>query len=179
MTDSANLACGINVNMDSTKVLKCIDDLKEHFQGEFDILKETTRSFQAKFVEYDGWMNQKGEHDRIRDKQDERRDKLIETLQFEIKDLKDSKRDMKEHILKVEGQSRRDNLVFEGVKEHRGETNFDCYCKVTDIMNRMGVPGPHNIRITRAHRLGKYNANINKPRPIITKFHWYGDKVPV
>ncbi len=80
MADSATLARGVNVNMGTATILKSIDDLKEHFQGEFNILKETTRSVQANFVEYDGWMNQKDKGDRIRYKQDERRDKLIETL---------------------------------------------------------------------------------------------------
>ncbi len=93
------------------KVLNSIQDLKAHFQREFDILKDTSKQFQDKFVKHEAWMTQKDEEDREKVEEDNVRDEKLETLQNEVKDLKDSNKTLKWHILKVEGQSRRDNRI--------------------------------------------------------------------
>ncbi len=99
------------IKTDTKKVFNSIQDLKAHFQREFDILKDTSKQFQDKFVKHEAWMTQKDEEDREKVEEDNVRDEKLETLQNEVKDLKDSNKTLKWHILKVEGQSRRDNRI--------------------------------------------------------------------
>ncbi len=49
----------------------------------------------------------------------------IKTPKAEMLHLTQEKDDLKEYVLKLECQSRRDNLVFDGIPEMKGETDFD------------------------------------------------------
>ena len=80
----------------------------------------------------------------------------------------------KEHVLRLETQQRRDNLIFYGITETQGETDRDCYRKVVDVMSKMNIHEAMNIRIVRCHRTG--HSNKNRPRSIIVKLHWFGDR---
>ena len=89
-------------------------------------------------------------------------------------------RELKDHLLKQESQSRRDNLLFDGIPETAGETWDDCKAKVLNfIQNEMGIENVDNIKIVRCHRLGSRNEKSDRPRTIITKFHWFGDREKV
>lgn len=79
----------------------------------------------------------------------------------------------------LEGQSRRDNLIFYGIPESRGlESEEECRAKVARIMQQnLKIRDTQNRRLVRCHRLGPRRSDINaKPRPVIMKFHWFGDK---
>lgn len=67
----------------------------------------------------------------------------------------------------LEGQSRRNNLVFFGINREKGETWADCEKSVIDIAKKLNVRIEDND-IERAHRLG---AGPNSP--IICKFAAY------
>ena len=71
----------------------------------------------------------------------------------------------------MECYSRRDNIIFDGLTESQPE---DCEEKVKFILsNKMGIP-TENMKFVCVHRLGK--KLLGKSRPVITKFHWYGDR---
>ena len=61
----------------------------------------------------------------------------------------------------LEGQSRRNNLIIDGIEETPGETWAD-----SEAM----------IEVERAHRAGKPVSRGNRPRPIVVKFVKYKDR---
>ncbi len=89
--------------------------------------------------------------------------------------LKQQNIDLNEKILSLECYQRRNNLRFDGIREDRYETDFDCYWKVVQVLNQ--IPEfqncAENVRISRCHRVGPYIPN--RTRPIIAHFHWFGD----
>ncbi len=84
--------------------------------------------------------------------------------------------ELKEHILSVECHQRRNNVVFEGFPESRGETDFDVYNKILRELSRVPHIGDYayEINISRCHRLGLFVPG--KKRPVIAHIHWYGDR---
>ncbi len=77
----------------------------------------------------------------------------------------------------LESHIRRDNLLIEGVDESTPE---DVYRNVLSIFtDRLKIENAENIRIVRVHCLGRKTGYTSKPRPIIIKFHWYGDRMNI
>ena len=69
----------------------------------------------------------------------------------------------------AEGQSRRSNLIFDGIGEEPGETWAQTEEKVKDVLvDKLELH--RTIDIERAHRTGKPAANNTRPRPIVVKF---------
>ena len=83
-----------------------------------------------------------------------------------------------EKIEKQERYSRRENVIFHGMKEERDESYTNMRKKVADFLNR-------NVKekvwsegdILRAHRLG--DPNNGKSRPVIVRFVQFMDKLSV
>ncbi len=89
--------------------------------------------------------------------------------------LKQDNIELNEKLLRLECYQRRNNLVFEGIRETRYETDYDVYQKLVAVLRE--IPQlrncAHLIRISRCHRLGPYIPNQH--RPVIAHFHWFGD----
>lgn len=80
--------------------------------------------------------------------------------------------DLEEKYLKLECYSRRDNLIFEGITESK-EENVEQ--KVRDFIKiHMKCKEVNKMKFVRVHRLGR--PLLNKPRPVIAKFHYYPDR---
>ena len=103
-------------------------------------------------------------------------EQCLECFSLELEKSKHENKLLKDHIVRVEAQSRRDNLIFHGIKENDGENCFDL---VYDILEtKMEFPGAKdNFKITRCHRLGAKKPNMN--RPIIFKLHYFPDRVAI
>lgn len=108
----------------------------------------------------------------------------VKAMQTEIINMKsmldktvESHHHLSEQTLKLESQSRRDNLVIHGVPEELGETDVMCYQKIVNILTAMQIQNPHEVRIARCHRLGPKRRNY--VRPIIFKLHWFGDRTRI
>lgn len=78
----------------------------------------------------------------------------------------------------LEGQSRRNNIVIDGVPESTGESWADSEEKVKDIF-RQKLQLQRDMEIERAHRIGKPEAARNRPRSIVVKFLNSKDKAAV
>ena len=79
----------------------------------------------------------------------------------------------------LEGQSRRNNLVFEGLPESPNETWAESEDKVRKLLVENLKMGPqHAIEMERAHRTGKPAQN-GRSRPVVVKFLRYKDKQTV
>ncbi|KAJ8307756.1 hypothetical protein KUTeg_014692 [Tegillarca granosa] len=79
---------------------------------------------------------------------------------------------LKHELLDIKMRSMRDNLLFFNITETNGE---DCVNVIDEFCgNKLGIRDAKDIKIDRAHRIGKYRDN--KPRPIVAKFNFYGDR---
>jgi ribA/ribD-fused uncharacterized protein len=84
---------------------------------------------------------------------------------------------LQDHLTNMESQSRRNNLLLDGAPELQGETDGACKAKLLDILDgTMKVPNVRKFQIVRCHRLGKFYPNATRPRPIIFKLQWFGDR---
>ena len=74
----------------------------------------------------------------------------------------------------LEDYSRRDNLKFFGIKEEKGETWEDCEEKVKQIlvgdMKLEDIESNPEWGFVRVHRVGKFKAGSEQPRPVVAKF---------
>ena len=85
-------------------------------------------------------------------------DKMLQLLNYKSLDL--------------QARSRRKNLIFRGLFEHRGE---DCYELIqTFLVDQLHFDGPE-VTIERAHILGSRKAQRIFRRPIILAFRDYAD----
>jgi ribA/ribD-fused uncharacterized protein len=93
----------------------------------------------------------------------------VEDLKFVTNKLKIEVNAQKEKLVKFEAHSRRDNLIFFGIRQDKQE---NCETKIRNVLQvTMQVPEVDQIKFDRCHRLGG-----PMPRPIICKFNWYKDK---
>lgn len=83
---------------------------------------------------------------------------------------------LQERMVKLECYQRRNNLVFQGIAEEKGETAEKCEKKILDALeNITGLP--QNIKISRSHRVGPFRNDHT--RPIVCHIHWYKNKVKI
>ena len=83
--------------------------------------------------------------------------------------------EMEMKMIDVEARGRRNNLLFFGLQEEKGE---DCFKKVKQmIKNDMGIK--KDMPLIRCHRLGPLREHTKQPRPIITAFLDFRDKETV
>jgi len=90
-------------------------------------------------------------------------------------ELKLQIRQVEQRCIKIEGQSRRNNLLIDGLEEHPGEKCEEVV--KTFFQNTMNMTSVMDIKLVRVHRLGNPNRGPNsKPRSMIVKFHFYQDR---
>ena len=132
--------------------MKGIEESREFDSTSVDEIKQKhieLDSFKAKISEFEHNQN-----------------KISQAIQRDITDIK--------------GRSMRDNLLFFGIPEVREkdkrENGSDCVDKVLDIIEtHMKIEGAkQDIKLHRAHRIGKYNPQ--KTRPVVAKFAFYPDR---
>ena len=97
-------------------------------------------------------------------------EKRVVVIDIEVNQLRRENKDLKEKMITMESQSRRDNLQFIGVDESRNE---NCERIVISLCESVGINITERA-IIRAHRLGKFNAQ--RQRPIIVRFHHFKDR---
>ena len=104
-------------------------------------------------------------------------------LQQQLCVLQSDQQKFNERLIRQETYSRRDNLVFEGIPEPQTgkETDKDCWNAVMDLLvNQMEIKDARHIKVVRCHRVGPppsgHRAGASRPRSIMMKLHWYGDR---
>ena len=102
-------------------------------------------------------------------------------IQMQLNLLKSQQEKLNEKLIKQESHSRRDNLLFDGIPEGTNETDKDCADIIYNILEtNMAIPNARDIKIVRCHRVGAPPAGRrtgdSRPRSIIIKLHWYGDR---
>ena len=104
-----------------------------------------------------------------------KQDQVEDIVNIRCAELKKENQELKERIVYLEAQSRRNNLRFTGIHEMQYETWQDCEKAVEGVLAPLGIVGVH---IERAHRLGLTSQpdTRNTPRPIICKFLSFKDR---
>jgi hypothetical protein len=90
--------------------------------------------------------------------------------------LEEEKEDLYRRVDRLEGYSRRSNLVFHNVEEEEEEDWSRTENIISDILKHRLEMANQEITIERAHRMGRKGV---KPRPIIVKFNKYKDKIKI
>ena len=73
----------------------------------------------------------------------------------------------------IEARSRRNNLIFRGLSENKGE---NCFMLIRDFLNNHLDIDPRQIYLARAHRLGRFDPRQQvQRRPIIVNFRDFCD----
>ena len=100
----------------------------------------------------------------------------IETLLQENDRLKIELSMTHQRIVQIESQSRRENLIFEGIPDTKSESWSDCENKLYTLFKQhLKMENSQEIKFERVHRLGQYDSS--KARPIIAKFSFYKDRM--
>ncbi len=98
-------------------------------------------------------------------------------IKAELAQLRQESKQQKDKVTRLEDQSRRDNLLFFGFEEQRGETESDCRQKLYRLLTTTMQFSPQEVddmKVVRCHRKGPYIQGRN--RPIIIKMHWFADR---
>ena len=96
----------------------------------------------------------------------------LKYLNSEVSNSKKRERELQWKAIDNEARNRRNNLLFFGIREEKGE---DCFRSAEDfIKNELKISQP--VVLQRAHRLGKptppnaIGQRVSQPRPIILNF---------
>jgi len=102
--------------------------------------------------------------------------KIAEENRSMIQDLQKEMQSLKQRLINSEVQSRRNNLIFEGIGEnHTKETWAECQNKLYELLEKnLGITTAKDIRFERVHRLGPFKPD--NVRGIIAKFAFYEDR---
>ena len=98
---------------------------------------------------------------------DKTQDNIV-LLEKELKPSKNENRLLKEQLLQTETYSRRNNLIFEGIKEDGKDTVVELYAFLIAILG-FSKEECNRLLIVNCHRLGK-RAGSTQPRPLIARF---------
>ena len=103
-----------------------------------------------------------------------------ETITTHMKKLDSEKERLNETILDLQSRSMRDNLLFYGFAECRDRderSTENCEEKVRSFCEKELKIDMGQVKVDRAHRIGRYNAD--KTRAIVVKFNFYQDKLKI
>jgi hypothetical protein len=95
----------------------------------------------------------------------------INVLESDLCAVKKDVAALKEKNIQLESYIRRDNLIFGGLTESSPE---DCEAKVRFLIEKTLKIPCDQVKFVRVHRLGR--SQKGKPRPIIARFHYFGDR---
>ncbi|CAM4611528.1 unnamed protein product [Leuciscus chuanchicus] len=99
----------------------------------------------------------------------------LKKLETEILKSKEELDKMATKLDFIENQSRRNNLIVDGISEERGESWDVSEKKIKDMLfSKMGL-NDNNIEIEQAHRIGQHQEG-GRPRQIIVKLLRFKDK---
>ena len=104
--------------------------------------------------------------------------KCLQTVQQTNESLRKENEVLKARVVQIEGQSRRNNLLFDGVNEQGSETWEKTESIIRNILrDKMNIVNADEIKFERVHRK-PFKAD-NKPRTIIAKFCYYKQREEV
>ena len=163
----------VNKKLDS---LLTIVPLVEELQEELKMMKEENKSLQTALK----WAND--EIEGLKQNQMNAAEELSEITEKVIKADREVYPLLRRNI-KLEAQSRRNNIKFFNARENKAESSFSDTEKVLRklIVDKLKMPKEEaaDVEFERVHRIPTRRSaeyDPGKPRPIITKLSFYKDK---
>ena len=98
----------------------------------------------------------------------------IKRLVEENIQLKRELHEVKRKLTSIEGQSRRENLLFDGIAETQSETWAGTEKKVHEIISKMDILPFQSIKFQRVHRTG--DARFNNQERSLQCFSYFKDR---
>lgn len=96
------------------------------------------------------------------------------TLKADNEALKSEITSLKNNVNYLEAQSRRNNLIFDGIEEKEGESWDECERALQSILiKHLGDCITEQIHFERVHRIGQSTNVKNKARQIVAKFTFF------
>ena len=96
--------------------------------------------------------------------------KRVTKIELENTKLLDENVALKERLLEIEFNQKKNNLVFEGIKEEEGENDRQCYNKIMESIANNRDIDTTKIWVNKCYRLGKKRKNQTRPQPILCTF---------
>ena len=96
----------------------------------------------------------------------------LKSLKSNCKTLEDKNSKLETKVVDLESRSMRENLLFYGIPEGGPQQNCEILIKELCV-NYLETPEAKSMLIDRVHRIGP--SRPNKTRPIVVKFHYYGE----
>ena len=133
-----------------------VDNLKKDFDKKYENLEERIK-------DYNDRMDNVEKKLKDLDKAHE-----LGLLEREMKATEAENHSLKEQLLTLESYSRRNNLIFEGIKEEGQNTISEVFKFLCTVLGYTQQECD-NLLIANCHRLGK-KVQSTKPRPLIVRF---------
>jgi ribA/ribD-fused uncharacterized protein len=141
---------------DATKMQEELSDLKKSVEYANDTACEAKQMSQATNVKTDTMKH------------------TVEQLTRDNARLHSEHKALHTRLVGQEAYTRRDNLILHGIEESPGENVLN---KVhTFLEKELKLPNANTIKFVRTHRLGTYSKGTKTCRPIIMRFHFFGDR---
>ena len=100
--------------------------------------------------------------------------KQIDILTHQNASLKQEVREINNKLILIESQTRRGNLLFDGIPETDNESWIDCEKKIVEQLTAMKVTDPNSIIFEQVSRMGVKSKD--KTRTIVAKFSHFKDR---
>lgn len=113
-------------------------------------------------------LKQLNDTNKKQDKQIDILKNYIKSIDARLKSVEAENVNLKNHLLKNETYSRRDNLIFKGLGV---TTNANCEAVVKSVCRDIGVQNADNLQFQRCHKLNKFPTG-----PVIARFEHYKDR---
>ena len=190
-SDDHDLGSDLEVSYDIPN--NTISDLKKHFDNQFSLLRAECKAqadaFQKAIQNKDNLieklLKEIGELKATVSVLTEETTVLngkIQANELQINSNAKSHNELLNKATDLEDRSRRNNVIFYNIPEHTTENNDkeDCEKVVVKLLkDKQFFRADYHIYIDRAHRLGHFDANRPRPRPIIVRFSFFKDKQSV
>ncbi len=110
----------------------------------------------------------------------------VETLKTQLNDqtlenarLNSKLAKLENRVINIESQSRRDNLLIDGVIECNPDNLLQKLKDVFIHKLKRDAETVESIKFVRIHRLEPIKQGAQKPQTIIVKLHWFGNRMTV
>jgi tRNA threonylcarbamoyladenosine modification (KEOPS) complex Pcc1 subunit len=103
------------------------------------------------------------------------RKRTEEKIVTRIGELEESNKRLQETVVDLKARSMRDNLLFHNIEESDEENCAEVIYSLLE--EKLDMPDARqNIKIDRAHRVGRKRDSRRKPRAIVAKFNFFPDR---
>ena len=144
--------------------LETLDLINERILSVEQNVKSLTKSIEFAHAEVTDLKEEMKQRKRTEEKNETR-----------IGELEESNKRLQETVVDLKARSMRDNLLFHNIEESDEENCAEVIYSLLE--EKLDMPDARqNIKIDRAHRVGRKRDSRRKPRAIVAKFNFFPDR---